>query len=91
MARSSSRHQELSRRQSQDSKERFSSGHTRTPPSGSPSSGSASDDDYRVEMWLGFDTSTIRGTFLEIWRGTTLAIRAMLKWAGMKHDLVGLA
>jgi hypothetical protein len=46
-----SRHQELARWQDRDSKVRFSSGRTLTPPPGSPSSGSESDDDSGLEMW----------------------------------------
>jgi hypothetical protein len=45
------RHQELTRRQPRDSNQRFSLGCTHTPPSGSPLSGSESDDDSGLEMW----------------------------------------
>jgi hypothetical protein len=37
--------------QARDLNERFSSGHTHTPPSRSPSSGSEPDDKSGLEMW----------------------------------------
>jgi hypothetical protein len=51
MARSNSEHPKLTRWQARDSNERLSLGRTRTAPLGSPSAGSESDDDSRVEMW----------------------------------------
>jgi hypothetical protein len=70
-------HQELAHRHARDSKGRFSSRYTRTPPSGSPSSGSKSNDDSMLDMWYVALTPThqqetivIEGVIIVVVRGT---------------------